>query len=101
MDKVSENTLNSWKTDKIEEFKQGQVVFESDKVVQPNKEIKFFKLLQTNNIQKGEQKEHFIVKVKIINEKRNYCKVEIISKQDKNLILQLKELWKILKETLK
>ena len=57
--------------------------------------------LQANNIQKGEQKEHFIVKAKIIDEKRNYCKVEIISKQDKNHILQLKEIWKISKEALK
>ena len=41
MDKVRENTLNSRKTNKIEEFKQGQVVSDSNKVVKPNKELKY------------------------------------------------------------
>ena len=101
MDKVRENTLNSRKANKIEEFKQGQVAFVSNKVVQPNKEMKYLNYYKPTISKKGEQKEHFIVKAKIIDEKRNYCKVEIISKQDKNYILQLKEIWKISKEALK
>ena len=98
MDKVRENTLNSRKTIKIEEFKQGQVVFVSNKVVHTNKKIKYLNYYKPTLSKKKEQKEHFIVKFKIIDEKRNYCKVEIISKLDKNHILQLKEILKISKE---
>ena len=101
MDKVRENILNSRKTNKIEEFKQGLVVFVSSKVVKLNKEMKYLNYYKSTISKKEEQKEYFIVKAKIIDEKRNYCKVEIISKHDKNFILQLKEIWKISKEALK
>ena len=101
MDKARKKTLNSRKTNKIEEFKQGQVVFVSNKSVQPNKEMKYLNYYKPTISKKGEQKVYFIVKAKIIDENRNYCKVEIISKQDKNHILQFKEIWKIWKEALK
>ena len=94
MYKVRENTLNSRKTNKIEEFKQGQVVFVSNKVIQLNKEMKYLNYFKPTIFKKGEQKEHFIVKAKIIDEKSNYCKEEIISKQEKNHILQLKKFGK-------
>ena len=94
MDKVRKNTLNSRKTNKIEKFKQGQVVFVSNKVVQLSKEMKYLNNFKPTISKKGEQKEHFIVKAKILDGMINYCNVEIISKQDKNHILQLKEIWK-------
>ena len=67
MDKVRENTLNSRKTNKTEEFKQRQVVFVNNKVVQPNKEMKYLNYYKPKISKKGEQKEHFIVKTKIID----------------------------------
>ena len=39
-------------------------------------------------LKKGNQKEHFKVKGKVVEEKLNYCKVIIMSKQDKEKILQ-------------
>ena len=68
MDKVRENTLYSRKTNKIEEFKQRQVVFVSNKVVQPNKEMKYLNYYKPTISKKKEQKENFIVKAKIIDE---------------------------------
>ena len=53
MDKVRENTLNSRKINKIEEFKQGQVVFVINKVVQPNKEIKYLNYYKPKIPKKG------------------------------------------------
>ena len=50
---------------------------------------------------KGDQKKHFRVKGKVIEEKRNYCKVIIMSKQDKEHILQKGEIWSIPKIALK
>ena len=61
MDKVSEDTLNSRKTNKIEEFKQGQVVFVSNKVVQPNKEIKYLNYYKPT-ISKKENRKNILSK---------------------------------------
>ena len=101
MNKVRENTLNSRKTKKNKEVQPGQVVFVINKVVQPNKEMKYLNYYKPTISKKENRKSIFIVKAKIIDEKRNYCKVEIISKQEKNNILELKEIWKISKEALK
>ena len=48
-------------------------------------------------LKKEDQKEHFKVKGKVIEEKRNYCKVIIMSNQDKEHILQKAEIRNILK----
>ena len=42
MDKARENTENSRKSNKIEEFKQIKAIFIRNKVVQFNKEMKYF-----------------------------------------------------------
>ena len=56
MEKVRENTLNSRKTNKIEEFKQGKVVFVSNKIVQPNKEMKYLNNYKPTISKKGKWK---------------------------------------------
>ena len=54
--------------------------------------MKYLNYYKPTISKKESRKSIFIVKVKIIDEKRNYCKVEIISKQEKNNILELKEI---------
>ena len=61
MDKVRENILNSRKTNKIEKFKQRQVVFVSNKVVQPNKEIKYLNYYKPTISKKKENKKSILL----------------------------------------
>ena len=62
MDKVRENILNSRKTNKIEEFKQGQVVFASNKVVQPNKKMKYLNYYKPTISKKKRKEREFYCK---------------------------------------
>ena len=63
--------------------------------------MKYLNYFKPTILKKESRKSIFILKAKIIDEKRNYCKVEIISKQENNNILKLKEIWKIWKNALK
>ena len=64
----------------------------SNKLEQPNKQKHYLNYHKPIILKKGDQKEHFKVKGKVIEEKRNYCKVIIISNQDKEHILQKGEI---------
>ena len=52
-------------------------------------------------MKKRDQKEHFKVKGKVIKEKRNYCKVIIMSNQNKKVIMHKGEILNVPKITLK
>ena len=73
----------------------------SNKLIQPDKQKYYLNYHKPIILKKGDQKEHLEVKGKVIEEKRNYCKVIIMSKRDKDHILQKGENWNIPKITLK
>ena len=87
MKKVRENTLKSRKNQKVEELKKDQTMLISNKLTQPDKQKHYLNYHKPIILKKGDQKEHFKVKGKVIEEKRNYCKVIIMRKQDKEHIL--------------
>ena len=93
MKKVRENTLKSRKDIKVEELKKkDQIVLISNKLIQPDKQNHYLNYHKLIILKKGEQKEHFKVKRKVIEKKRNYCKVIVMSKQDNKHILQKGEI---------
>ena len=73
----------------------------SNYVIQPDVNRKYLNYYKSRYQKKGEEKEFFKVKGKIIEEKRNYCKVKIVSKQSSDYILKEKSLWNISKMALK
>ena len=96
MKKVRENTLKSRKDKKIEVFKKKyQTALISKKFIQPDKQKHYLNYHKPIVLKKGDQKEHFKVKGNVIEEKRNYCKVIIMSNQEKEHILQKGEIWNI------
>ena len=97
MKKVRENTLKSRKDQKVEEFIKDQTVLISNKLIQPDKQKHYLNYHKPIILKKGDQKEHFKVKGKAIEEKRNYCKVIIMSKHNKEQILQKGYIWNITK----
>ena len=101
MKKVRENTLKSRKDQKVEEYKKDQTMLISNKLIQPDKQKHYLNYHKPIVLKKGDQKEHFKVKGKVIEEKRNYCKVIIMSNQDKEHILQKGEIWNVPKIALK
>ena len=98
---VRDNTLKSRKDRKIKEFEEGQSILISNYVIQPDVNRKYLNYYKPRYQKKGEEKEFFKVKGKIIEEKRNYCKVKIVSKQSSDHILKEKSLWNISKMALK
>ena len=73
----------------------------SNYVIQPDDNRKYLNYYKPRYQKKGEDKEFCKVKGKIIEEKRNYCKVNIVSKQSSDHILKEKSLWNISKIALK
>ena len=101
MKKVRDNTLKSKKDQKVEEFKKDQTLLISNKLIQSDKQKNYLNYHKPIFLKKGNQKEHFKVKGKVIEEKRNYCKVIIMSNQDKKYNLQKGKTWNIPKISLK
>ena len=60
-------------------LKKDQTVLISNKLIQSDKQKHYLNYYKLIILKKGDQKEHFKVKGKVIEEKRNYCKVIIMS----------------------
>ena len=73
-------------------IKKDQIVLISNKLIQPDKQNHYLNYHKPIILKKGEQKEHFKVKRKVIEKKRDYCKVIIMSKQDNKHIFQKGEI---------
>ena len=69
----------------------------SNYVIQPDVNRKYLNYYKPRYQKKVDDKEFFKVKGKIIEEKRNYFKVKIISKQSSDHILKEKSFWNISK----
>ena len=69
MKNIRENTLKSRKDQKVEEFKKDQTVLISNKLIQPDKQMHYLSYHKSIILKKGDQKEHFKVKGKVIEEK--------------------------------
>ena len=95
------NTLKSKKDRKIKEFEEGQNILISNYVIQPDANRKYLNCYKPRYQKKGEDNEFFKVNGKIIEEKRNYCKVKTVSKQISDHILKEKSLWNISQMALK
>ena len=57
----------------------------SNKLIQPDKQKHYLNYRKLIILKKGDEKEHFKVKGKIIEEMRNYCKVIIMSIKIKSI----------------
>ena len=72
-----------------------------NKLIQPEIQKHYLNYHKPIVLKKGDQNGYFKVKGKAIEKKRNYCKVIVIIKQDKEHILQKGEIYNIPKIALK